>query len=482
MSKFSLIVAINTQSLIGIKHYDEYAMPWPNIKIDMEYFRQLTTNGNNLIIMGMNTFKSLPELYFKNKQRTNIVLSRNDHQPKYGEYYCKNLDEAINFNEGKWDNIYLIGGGQIYKEAMLNPRLDKLYITKINYEFVSNDRVQELIYFPYESYFDVLSSTEKTDDLTQIKCTFNVCKLIGNLVPINKNPIPIDNSTDYEENQYLDLVKKIMDEGEYKTGRNGEYKSIFDYRMRFDLEKGYPLWTVKQSYPKNIFEELMWMIRGQTNNELLVKKGCNVWKDNSSRDFLDKAGLHHLQEGDIGVGYGFQMRYFGAKYIDCNTNYKGQGFDQLEECIKSLKNNPNDRRIIISMWNPMDLKNCALPPCHVMYQFNVTNDGKLNCMLTQRSFDVLLGWNTATAALFTYIMANHCGLKPGILTHSIGDAHLYKEHIDKGAIDKLLQRRPNKPPKLNIKIRRDNIEDYEWTDFELIDYMPCPPIRAKMIA
>ena len=305
------------------------------------------------------------------------------------------------------------------------------------------------------------------------------------------------------EYQYLDLVRSIIERGIYKQTRNAITKSIFGYQMKYNLADGYPISTLKKSYPKAIFEELMWMIRGQTNVKILQEKNVNIWNKNSSKEFLQQMKLPY-EEGDIGPGYGFQMRYYGAKYVNCLADYRGQGVDQLQQCIDLINNDPHSRRIIIDLWNPADVPLMVLPCCHCWYNFSVDlydssiNDpnggpeallnscegkrGKLNCHLIQRSWDVLLGWNTTTAALFTYLLAHHCNLDLGLLVHSISDAHLYKEHIDSGAVAKLLARTPRKMPSLDIVNTRASIEDYEFTDMVIENYYPCPPITAEMIA
>nr|WBF70884.1 bifunctional dihydrofolate reductase-thymidylate synthase [Megavirus caiporensis] len=300
----------------------------------------------------------------------------------------------------------------------------------------------------------------------------------------------VEYSVPFQEIQYLNLVKKIMSEGIIKKTRNGITRSIFGYQLQYDLSMGYPLQTVKKSYPKAIFEELMWMIRGQTDVDKLKKVGVHIWDKNSTKEFLESNNLNY-EAGDIGPGYGFQMRYFGAEYDNCKSDYSGQGIDQLSNCIDAITNNPTDRRIIMSLWNPVDIKKMALPPCHIIYNFGVDvydepnsegKTGKLNCHLLQRSWDVLLGWNTTTAALLTYMLAHHCNLDPGILIHSISDAHLYQEHIDSGAVEKLLLRKPRQLPKLSFKTKHTKIEDYVFDDIIIEDYYPCPAIIAEMIA
>jgi len=257
------------------------------------------------------------------------------------------------------------------------------------------------------------------------------------------------------------------------------------------LSKGFPILTVKRCYPRLIFEELMWMIRGHTNVKLLQEKNVRIWDKNSSKDFLDKYHLPY-EEGDIGPGYGFQMRHYGAEYTNCLADYSGQGVDQLAECINLINKDPHSRRIIMNLWNPCDIKKMTLPPCHLVYNFGVDlydepnaitgKRGRLNCHLLQRSWDVVLGWNTSTAAMLTFLIANHCDLDPGYLVHSITDVHLYKNHIESGCVDKMLERTPRILPMLKIINQKSNIGDYQYEDLVIENYYPCPSIHFELIA
>lgn len=279
---------------------------------------------------------------------------------------------------------------------------------------------------------------------------------------------------------YRELIFKIMTQGENRLTRNAATRQIFGASLRYDLQAGWPVTTLRQSYPRLIFQELMWMLRGETDTNILRKRNVNIWNANSSQEFLREAGLPYA-EGDIGPGYGFQMRYAGATYVDCHTDYQGQGVDQLQACIQAIRHNPTSRRILLQLWNVADVDKMALPPCHVMYQFAVSN-GKLNCHFYQRSWDVILGWNTATAALLVYLLAHHCELQPGELTHSIGDAHIYQSHIDTGGVVEMLNREPMPPCQLSFRQRHANITDYEFQDLAITDYLYHPAIKFQIQA
>lgn len=211
----------------------------------------------------------------------------------------------------------------------------------------------------------------------------------------------------------------------------------------------------------------------------MTEKNVKIWDGNGSREFLDKSGFKDRDIGDLGPVYGFQWRHFGAEYKDCYTDYTGQGIDQIQEVINTIKNNPTSRRMIVCSWNVKDLKNMALPPCHCLFQFYV-DDGKLSCLLYQRSCDVGLGvpFNIGSYALLNCIIADMCGLKRGDFVHMLGDTHVYANHIE--PLKKQIKRHPNPFPLLNIKTIRDNIADYQMEDFELVGYHPQKIIKMDM--
>lgn len=257
-------------------------------------------------------------------------------------------------------------------------------------------------------------------------------------------------------------------------------KSIFGAQMRFDLRNDtFPLLTTKKTFFRGIAEELFWFIKGSTDAKILQDKNVRIWDGNSSREFLDKSGFHDRREGDLGPVYGFQWRHFGAKYTTCDDDYAGQGIDQLNDVINRIKSNPNDRRIIMSAWNPVDIPQMALPPCHCLVQFYVAND-ELSCQLYQRSADMGLGvpFNIASYALLTYMIAHVTKLKPGDFVHTLGDAHIYLNHID--PLKEQIQRHPRPFPKMRIRRQVDSIEDFGIDDFEIIDYNPYPAIKMEM--
>lgn len=284
-----------------------------------------------------------------------------------------------------------------------------------------------------------------------------------------------------DEEQYIILLDKIMKTGCTKSDRTGVGTiSLFGAQMRFDLSNGtFPLLTTKTVFWKGVVEELLWFIKGSTNAKDLSTKGVKIWDPNSTREYLDSIGLQDRQEGDLGPVYGFQWRHYGAEYKDMFADYTGMGVDQLLNVINTIKTNPNDRRIIMCAWNPIDLPKMALPPCHCLAQFYVA-DGKLSCQLYQRSADMGLGvpFNIASYSLLTYMIAHVTGLQPGEFVHTLGDHHIYLNHVEPL---KIQIQRPLRPfPTLKIARTVETIEDFKFEDFVLENYNPHPKIEMKM--
>lgn len=280
--------------------------------------------------------------------------------------------------------------------------------------------------------------------------------------------------------QYLDLIEKIFAIGVKEKGRNGNTISIFGETMRFTLDN-LPMITTKKVSFKTILEELLWFIRGETNNHLLKEKGVHIWNANASRVFLDSVGLDY-EEDDLGPIYGHQWRHFNAPYSSCHEDYSGKGIDQLQNIIDCLKDpeKRTSRRLVMSAWNPCQLDEMALPPCHILTHFNVSGD-KLSCILYQRSADVGLGmpYNITSYSILTCLLAHHCDLIPGDFIYMIGNAHIYKEHAD--ALKMQIKRDPLPLPTIRILNRYENINDYTSNDFELIEYQSHETIKMKMI-
>jgi thymidylate synthase len=294
----------------------------------------------------------------------------------------------------------------------------------------------------------------------------------------------------HEEYQYLSLIENIIQNGFWEEGRNGKTKSIFGVSMRFSLKDGkIPILTTKKTAWKTCLKELLWFIRGETDNTILKEQGVHIWDANASREFLDSIGLTFTREDLIGPGYGYQWRNFNANY-NCFTGKKVTddhsygGIDQLQDIIDALKDpqTRNSRRLIMTAWNPNQLHQMALPPCHILCQFNIHDGNKLSCALYQRSNDESLGtpFNIASYSFLTHLLAKHCGLEAYEFVYFKGNCHIYEEHIE--IIQTQLKREPLPFPTVSIKQVRENINDYQVEDFEIHNYQHHPQIKFKMVA
>jgi thymidylate synthase len=284
--------------------------------------------------------------------------------------------------------------------------------------------------------------------------------------------------------QYLKLVKKVLKYGRLQDTRNSKTLSLFGNMMKFSLKNDkVPILTTKKLAWRSCLKELLWFMNGDTDNKSLQRQNVKIWNDNADRSFMLTRGLNYEIEGDLGPIYGHQWRFFNAEYSGCNSVYKGQGVDQLQNIIDSLKDDKekHSRRLILSAWNPCQLDEMALPPCHVLSQFNVNSNDELSCLLFQRSGDLGLGvpFNIASYGFLTHILAKHCDLRPGYLIHTIGDAHIYENHIQ--PLREQVTRPFYNPPTLLIN-KKDCIDDYKFEDFEVKNYNYHPSIKMDMIA
>lgn len=260
--------------------------------------------------------------------------------------------------------------------------------------------------------------------------------------------------------QYLHLLRRILDEGTQKTDRTGTGTlSVFGHQMRFNLQEGFPLLTTKKLHLKSIIHELLWFLQGDTNVRYLQEHGVRIWNE-----WAD-------EEGDLGPVYGHQWRSW--------PDGKGGSIDQIAEVVRQIKETPDSRRLIVSAWNVADVENMALPPCHLLFQFYVA-EGRLSCQLYQRSADTFLGvpFNIASYALLTLMVAQVCGLQPGEFVHTTGDTHLYLNHLEQAR--EQLTRNPRPLPRLLINPEVKSIFDFRYEDFTLEDYDPQPHIAAQV--
>lgn len=284
------------------------------------------------------------------------------------------------------------------------------------------------------------------------------------------------------EQQYLDLIQDIIDNGNLVEGRNGNTLTVFGRSMRFSLKDNkIPLLTSKKMAWKTCLKELLWFISGKTDNKILKEQKVGIWNQNSTKEYLTSIGLNDREEDDLGPVYGHQWRHFNASYTDCNTNYEGQGIDQLNDIITSLKDSDKrySRRLIMSAWNPCQLKEMALPPCHVLAQFNVINN-KLSCALYQRSCDVGLGvpFNILSYSILTHIIAKHCDLEADEFVYFMGNVHIYDDHVE--SLKPQLSNKLYPFPTFKISTKHENIDDYKMEDFSIENYVSNDKITMKM--
>lgn len=442
--KLNVIVAVSNNFVIG----KDGKIPW-NIPSDMRYFKEITIgNGNNAVIMGRKTFESIGKAL---PNRFNIVLSSKEMNEDPTITSCYHMYQALELcKKQNIEDIFVIGGAQIYTNVFtfFYHSIDKIYITNIRDTFEGDTYLKNV---PWKHFC-----------LTESKKEENVEYLIYSKQQENRG-----------EYQYLDLVRNTL----RKTNL-----CSFGIMMKFDLQKGFPLLTTKKMFLRGVIEELLWFLSGSTNSNILRDKNVHIWDKNGSREYLDSIGLSHREQGDLGPIYGFNFRHYGAQYKDCHSDYSGQGKDQINNVLHLIKNDPHSRRILINLWNPTQLDEVALPACHVLYQFKVEPENKLSCVMYQRSGDIGLGvpFNIASASLLTHILAKLCHLNVGTLTHCIGDAHIYKEHVI--SLKKQLERTPFCFPRLCITdTNQKKVEEFKVGDFEIQGYFSHDSISMPLV-
>ncbi|KAM3138941.1 hypothetical protein pb186bvf_008954 [Paramecium bursaria] len=458
MSKqFSLVFAMTPKGGIGYQGN----LPW-RLSQDLKYFKKVTTQGDqNVVVMGRKTWESIKQTPLKDRE--NVVISKTLKPSQQNVKIFPSLDETLKYYENQSAKLFVIGGKSLIEEGL--DKCSDLHLTRVGVEV------------PCDVYinpnFKELNVVTTSKAYSQNNINFDFQHLSRNQ-PVTSSLIDQIN----QEQQYLDLIQKILKDGSERKERTGVGTlSLFGNTMRFDLEHTFPLLTTKKTFFKAVVLELLWFLNGDTNGKHLLEQNVKIWEGNGSKEYLTSIGIDR-EEHDLGPIYGFQWRHFGAKYKDFNTNYDGQGVDQIKQVIHLIKNDPTSRRIILSAWNPLDLPQMALPPCHVMAQFYI-NNGKLSCQMYQRSCDVGLGvpFNIASYALLTLMLAKHCDLLPGEFIHVMGDTHIYTNHIEQ--LQEQIRRTPYPFPVLKLP-KKDSIFDYKWKDFEIIGYQSHDKIQMRM--
>lgn len=458
---------------------------------DLARFYQITTGKypegeKNILIMGYKTWLSIPEEVRPFKNRISVVVSKN-HTIEHCEdvVHVTSLQKAFQHcSHNMSGRVFVIGGESIFQQCHdeYERFCQNLYIT--HFYDTESPYYTGYHYLPKR----LLDHTVKHYQGAKVysECTLNLpretksCQIHQHLVIHQKYP-----HINYGENQYLQLLEKVLHYGQRVQSRNSYVHSLFGERMEFDLCDGFPLLTTKKMGYKTILRELLWFISGSTNNHDLQTKRVHIWDKNASKEFLESRNLPY-KEGDLGPVYGFQWRHAGAEYKGCHENYGGQGIDQLKNVIDLLKNDPHSRRIVMSAWNPTDLDKMALPPCHVMCQFYIDASDprrpRLDCQLYQRSGDLFLGvpFNIASYAFLVHILAKITGYLPGKLTHILGDVHIYENHVEQ--VKQQLMRVPVRFPEISLQDSLQTIDGLEETMIDLTGYQSYPKIEGDMVA
>lgn len=451
----SLIMsAVYTKNKFGIGYANSLVYP---IKDDLLRFKKITEN--HIIVMGYNTWMSLTKKPLPN--RIHIVLTTKIYSTfstdkilymnyeKFKKYYNKNSTK----------NYYIIGGSEIFKLFLADYMFDRVIINHIMPDIVKPICIwiDPKLFSNYKLFG---YSQKYRDEERQVSYRYLYYEFCYTL---------------HQEYKYLDVMKNILENGNTRNDRtNTGTISFFGSRCKFDIRDNIPLMTTRKISFKNILEELLWFCRGETNSKILESKGVNIWKGNTTREFLDKNGLYDYQEGEAGPIYGKQWRRSGNR-----------GIDQLEYIVNLLRNDPYSRRILISSWVPEDLDKMCLTPCHTHAQWYVEEKNGvkyLSCQFYQRSQDTFLAmtYNVVSYTILTYILCKKCNMKPKELIYIGGDCHIYNNHIEQ--VKEQLNRKPVPFPCLSLS---DCIKDKDWSDikyedFELIGYFPNKKISGIM--
>ena len=442
----------------------EGKIPWHNSE-DLKRFKQMTTEPPRpILLMGRKTYESMPAKVFEGKRHA-CVLSSIPREPDGTVTFCTSVDRAL-FHCKRYDKTFLIGGGQLIVDLMHHVDTITLTVLRDEYDCDQILHLPDMPGRPFLSHW--LSNPKVTSTVDEIEG--------GRIFNLRKEDVTCD------ESKYLELVHACLTTGEFKSDRTGVGRhSIFGYQLRFDLTRGFPLLTTKRVFWKGVVQELLWFLRGDTDVKKLQEVGVHIWDGNSTREYMDSIGIIDREEGDIGPCYGWQWRHFGAEYKTAQTDYGGQGVDQLNYIIRAITKDKTTSRAVMCAWNPSDLPKMNLPPCHVLYQFSVNGD-RLCCHMYQRSADVFLGlpFNIASSALLCHIMASILDMGVGTLHVSLGDAHVYDNHVEQ--CFEQLTRTPQDPCTLTVvtPIKFEELDTLSADNFQLDNYNPHNTIKAKM--
>lgn len=486
--KISAIVCVD--KYFGISKNNN--IPWLYIN-DLKMFKNITihniksfelikknVNKQNVVIMSKKTYLDIPHMFRPLIDRINVVLTSdmNFNDKQNDKIIIKhNMRDLLMFlenNKKTINEVYVIGGNTLYSQFLDMQLINKFYITQIdkNYEC---DNI-----FPYNK---VINNSKFKINNSNIIYDINKKNTVNNT---NQDKL-IFIEYDYynkEENNFLNSIQKIINKGVYnldrtKVGTLSLFGKSFKYNIR---NYRFPLFTHRKMFVRGIIEELLFFISGSPDTKILENKNVNIWKGNTSREFLDNNNLSHFREGEYGESYGFNLRHYGAEYKGPDYDYTNTGYDQLQNVINLIKNNPTSRRIMFVYHNPDTMNRIPLPACHVLYQFNVdTNKNELSCSFYQRSSDSILagGYNVCSAALLVFMICKLTNLNPGKIIHNIGNIHIYMNQIEE--TKKILE---NKPLNFPICYIDDTdiktIDDFKYENFKILLYNSYKKYKLPM--
>ncbi|GAY66186.1 hypothetical protein CUMW_246740 [Citrus unshiu] len=499
---YQVVVAATRDMGIG----KDGKLPW-KLPSDLKFFKEITqitsdAGKRNAVIMGRKTWESIPLEHRPLPGRLNVVLTRSgsfDIATVENVVICGSIGSALELLAASpyclsIEKVFVIGGGQILSEALNAPECDAIHITEIETRIECDTFIPSIdssVFQPWYSSFPIVENNIRYCLSTYVRVRSAAVESLS-----QNNDIVLDSKTNsdkfevkqfsflpkmvfekHEEYLYLRLVQDIISDGNLKDDRTGtgtlsKFGCQVDIHCYHLVHRKYFGEVLSRNFSgSSVVQQMPRFFRKRIFIYGMAMHPGNI--------LIGDVGLTDREEGDLGPVYGFQWRHFGARYTNMHADYSGQGFDQLLDVINKIKNNPNDRRIVLSAWNPSDLKLMALPPCHMFAQFYVAN-GELSCQMYQRSADMGLGvpFNIASYALLTCMIAHVCDLAPGDFIHVIGDAHVYRNHVR--PLEEQLQKLPKPFPILKINPEKKDIDSFVAEDFKLIGYDPHQKIEMKM--
>jgi len=512
--EINCILCVDKHNGISLKNN----IPW-SILDEQSYFNKITTyvspmkfGYKNAILMGRNTYESLHKKYLtgrinyvitSNSDFISKINSHNSHNNSHNDsplFAFDSIENAMRDMSNKnIDKLFIIGGSYLYNYFIKEKLVKYIYLTKLHDSFSCDNHVDidNNIYNNIDTYTLIDSNTvELLNSNSNCMCTTTFMKY-ENMTYVNNIywTYETDSTTNlempkinFDELQYLTIMKKIITKGHFRQTRNSNTYSLFGEHMVFNLSNNkLPLLTSKKMFSRGIIEELLFFLRGDTNSKILEDKGIKIWAPNTSETFLNSVKLNY-EVGDMGPMYGFQWRHYGAHYHGCHVDYTGKGIDQFDNIINDLENNKYSRRILMTTYNPSQVNQGVLPPCHgITIQFGIENENKLCCHMYQRSADWALGvpFNIASYGLLVHIICNiletrGTKLYAGKLYMSFGDVHLYESHIESAKIQ--LNNIPYMAPSIKIKKSIENVNELTHNDFEIQNYGSHDKINYDMIA